>query len=297
MKVLISGSRGLIGSALVSALAQAGHDVVRLVRSSPGPGDVRWDLEHGLLDAAALAGIDAAVHLAGEGIGDKRWTAAQKRRILDSRVKSTDLLSRRLAEAGGTTSVLLSGSAVGYYGDRGDEVLDEQSPSGGGFLADVCRQWEAATAPAEQAGIRVVHLRTGIVLSSRGGELKKLLPLYKFGVGGKLGSGSQYQSWVALDDEVGGILHALTTTSVSGPLNLTAPQPVTIAELTKALGTLLHRPTFATVPAFALSLALGRQMAGEMLLGGQRVLPKKLEQSGYAFRYPYIEAGLRAAIA
>ena len=296
MKVLVSGSHGLIGSALVPALAHAGHDVVRLVRSSPGTGEIRWDPAQGLLDAGQLAGIDAAVHLAGEGIGDKRWTDAQKKRILDSRVRSTDLLARRLAEVAATGSVLLSGSAVGYYGDRGDEVLDEQSPAGAGFLADVCRQWEAATAPAERAGVRVVHLRTGIVLSSRGGALKRLLPLFRLGVGGRLGSGRQYQSWVALDDEVGGILHALTTASLAGPVNVTAPQPVTNAELTRALGSLLHRPTLATVPGFALSAVVGREMAGEMLLGGQRVLPAKLQQSGYVFRYPDVESGLGAAL-
>jgi uncharacterized protein (TIGR01777 family) len=240
--------------------------------------------------------VDAAVHLAGEPIAEKRWSRDQKQRILSSRVTSTDLLSRRLAEVVPAPSVLVSGSAIGFYGDRGDTVLDEGSGPGAGFLADVCQQWEAATAPAEAAGIRVVHARTGVVLSADGGALKKQLPLFRAGVGGRLGSGRQYQSWIALDDEVGGLIHALTTATVSGPLNLTAPDPVTNAEFTSTLGSVLGRPTKVTAPRFGLSAVLGHELVEEMLLASQRVVPKKLLASGYQFRYPELGAALRAML-
>lgn len=294
MRILVTGSHGLIGSALVPALARAGHDVVPVVRGPAGPGEITWEPALGVLDASQLERIDGAVHLAGEGIADKRWTSAQKQRILESRTASTDLLARRLAEV--RPSVLVSGSAVGFYGDRGDEMVDESSPPGTGFLADVCRQWEAATAPAEQAGIRVVHARTGIVLSTDGGALKKQLGLFKSGLGGKLGTGRQYQSWISIDDEVGAIVHALTTPSLAGPVNLTAPHPVTNAELTEILGLVLHRPTLVSAPSLGLSLALGKELAAEMLLAGQRVMPRKLESSGYSFQHPELEKALRAIL-
>ncbi|MDP9075688.1 MAG: TIGR01777 family oxidoreductase [Actinomycetota bacterium] len=296
MKVLVSGSTGLIGSALLPALRAHDHEVVSLVRRRPGSGEVGWDPADGVLDPADLAGIDSVVHLAGEGIGNKRWSAAQKQKILDSRLSSTDLLARRLAEVAPGPSVLISGSAIGFYGDRGDELLDEDSEAGTGFLADVCSRWEAATAPAEAAGIRVAHIRTGVVLSPAGGALKKFLPLFKLFVGGKLGSGRQYQSWITLDDEVAAIVHTLETDSLAGPVNLTAPHPVTNAEFTRALGAALGRPTILPVPGFGLSLLLGKEFAAEMVLGGQRVLPKKLEASGFAFSYPEIEPALRAAV-
>jgi uncharacterized protein len=296
MKIVVTGSHGMIGSALVPALESAGHEVVRLVRGTPGPGEVAWDPEAGVLDATDLAGADGTVHLAGEGIAAKRWTPEQKRRVLDSRVKSTDLLSRRLAELDPKPSVLVAGSAVGFYGDRGSEELDEQSKAGTGFLVGLCQQWEAATAPAEQARIRVVHIRTGIVLSPTGGVLKKQLPLFKIGVGGRLGSGRQYQSWISLDDEVGAIAFALNVESLSGPVNLTSPNPVTNAEYTKALGAVLGRPTIFPVPRLALSAILGVEATDEMLLGGQRVLPRKLQENGYAFAHPDLEPALRALL-
>ncbi|MDQ1401550.1 MAG: uncharacterized protein QOK20_3482 [Acidimicrobiaceae bacterium] len=293
MRIAVTGSHGLIGSALVSELERQGHDVVALVRGSAGPGRIAWDPEAGQLDAAHLAGVDAAVHLAGQPIADKRWTAEQKRKILDSRVASTDLLARRLAEAQPRPSVLVSGSAIGYYGDRGDAIVDESSPAGSGFLSEVCQRWEEATAPAEAAGIRVVHIRTGIVLSPEGGVLKKQLPLFRVGMGGRLGSGEQYQSWISLVDEVGGIIHALRTESLSGALNLTAPNPVTNGEFTKTLGSVLGRPTLVTAPKFGLSAVLGHELVAEMLLAGQRVLPKKLLDSGYSFGFSELEPTLR----
>jgi hypothetical protein len=296
MRILVTGSHGLIGSALVAALEREGHDVVRVVRGPAGPGEVHWDPAAGELDLSGTDKIDAAVHLAGEGIAEKRWTSEQKRRIVDSRVASTDLLARSLAAAGHRPSVLVSGSAVGIYGDRGDVVIDEDSPAGAGFLAEVCRQWEAATAPASDAGIRVVHARSGIVLSPEGGALKRQLPLFKVGIGGRLGSGRQYQSWIALDDEVVAIMFALENESLSGPVNLTAPHPVTNAEFTKTLGAVLGRPTVVAAPKFGLSAVLGHELVSEMLLAGQRVMPMRLLGSGYTFRYPELEPALRSLL-
>jgi uncharacterized protein len=296
MKLAVAGSRGLIGSALVPALEEAGHTVVRLVRGSTMTGDAGWDPAAGVLDPTLLEGIDAAVNLAGEGVAEKRWTPEQKKRILDSRVSSTDLLARRLAGLDPKPSVFVSASAIGFYGDRGDEELTEQSSGGAGFLADVVRQWEAATAPAEEAGIRVVHIRTGIVLSAKGGALNKQLPLFRLGVGGRLGSGRQYQSWISIDDEIGAILHALTSRTISGPVNLTAPEPVTNREFTTTLSAQLRRPALIAVPRFALSLALGGQLADEVLLAGQRVLPAVLRSSDYRFRHPGLKAALAAVL-
>lgn len=296
MNVLVTGTHGLIGSALVKALQEQGHGVVALVRGTAGPGQVAWDPDAGRLDAAALTGIDAAVHLAGAPIAEKRWTAEQKQRILSSRVATTDLLARRLAECPSPPAVLVSGSAIGYYGSRGDTVLDEDSTPGSGFLAEVCQQWEAATAPAEKAGIRVIRIRTGIVLSADGGVLKKLLPLFRLGLGGRLGSGAFYQSWISLDDEVGAIIYALQTPLVTGAANLTAPNPVTNTEFTEALGRVLHRPTKVTAPKFGLTTALGPEMVEQMLLASQLVLPTKLLANGFTFRYPDLEDALRATL-
>lgn len=296
MRIIVTGTHGLIGSALVATLTSQGHEVVRLVRGPAGAGDVDWDPDTGRLDPASLVGIDAAVHLAGAPIAEKRWTADQKRLIVDSRVKSTDLLSRRLAESSPRPTVLVSGSAIGYYGDRGDAVVDEGSPPGTGFLAGVCQEWEAAAAPAAAAGIRVVQVRTGIVLSADGGMLKKLLPVYRVGMGGRIGPGTQYQSWISLDDEVGAIIFALETPSISGPVNLTAPNPVTNAEFTTTLGAVLGRPTKVTTPKFGLAAVLGRELVDEMLVAGQRVVPTVLRQSGYTFTNAELEPTLRALL-
>jgi uncharacterized protein len=297
MKVAMTGAHGLIGSNLAEHLGASGHDVVRLVRGDPTPGQVRWDPVAGTIDAAALEGVDAVVHLAGVGIADRRWNEGHKRRVLQSRMDGTALIAGALAGLSARPSVLLSASAVGIYGaDRGDETLTETSPPGNDFLARLCVQWEAATAPAEEAGIRVVHLRTGIVQARQGGALGKQLPLFRLGLGGRLGSGSQYVSWITLDDHVRAIEHALSAEDLAGAANLTAPRPVTNAAYTAALAAALHRPAVLRVPAVALRLALGREMADEMLLGGQRVLPAALERSGFSFRHPDLDEALRSLL-
>jgi uncharacterized protein (TIGR01777 family) len=295
MRVLITGSSGLIGTALARALPAAGHSPVRLVRSGGGEGTVRWDPAAGTIDAAGLEGIDAVVNLAGAGIGDRRWTDAYKTEIRDSRVRGTDLLARTVAGLEPKPSVLLSGSAIGIYGDRGDEVLDEASPVGDGFLAEVCVAWEAATAPAEGAGVRVAHLRTGIVLAAEAPALRKQLPLFKAFLGGRFGRGKQWQSWISIDDEVAAIVHLLTA-DVRGPVNLTAPNPVTNAEFAKTLGRVLNRPAVLPVPAFGPKLVVGRELADSLLFSSQRVLPTVLTGSGFTFAHPTLEPALRAEL-
>ena len=295
MKVVLTGSSGLVGSALIPVLTSGGHEVVRLVRSQPRPeaSEVRWDPETGEIDPAALEGVDAAVHLAGESIAAGRWTTSRKARILESRVKGTRLLVETLAGLGQRPKVLVSASAVGYYGDRGEERLTEESGSGSAFfLANVCRQWETATEPAAAAGIRVVNLRFGIILSGGGGALPRLLTPFRLGVGGRLGSGKQFMSWIAIDDVVGAIVHVLKTEALRGAVNAVAPQAVTNREFTKALGRVLGRPTLFPLPACAARLAFG-EMADELLLASQRVEPAKLLASGYQFRFPEIEGALR----
>jgi len=293
MKVLVSGSTGLVGSALVPLLSSQGLSVVRLARSSaPGSSAISWDPAAGRLDPVALEGIDAVVHLAGENVASGRWNAKRKLRILDSRVQGTRLLSETIARLERPPKTLVCASAVGYYGDRGQELLDEQSPPGGDFLSDVCHHWEAAAEPARQAGIRVVHCRFGVVLSAAGGALKKMLPPFRMGLGGRLGSGRQYMSWIALDDAIGAIYHALMTDSLAGPVNAATPEAVTNLEFTKVLGRVLSRPTIFPVPAAALRLLLG-QMADEMLLSSIRVRPARLLESGYKFREPDLEPALR----
>ena len=293
MRVLVSGSHGLIGSALVARLATSGHDVVRLTRGPrTQPQTVSWDPAEGRLDPQQLVGVDAVVHLAGEGIGDHRWTSAHLGRVLDSRVQGTTLLAQALSTLERRPAVLLSASAIGYYGDCGDEAVTESHGPGQGFLAEVCQQWEAATASAEAAGIRVAHLRTGVVLSPTGGALGKQLPLFRLGLGGRLGAGDQYLSWIDLDDAAGAIEFALGATDLHGPVNVTAPAPVTNAEFTKALGKALHRPAFLAVPEAALRLVMGRQMANEMVLSGARVLPTRLEAAGYRFLRPTLVESL-----
>lgn len=297
MDVVVSGSSGLIGGALTTALAGAGHRVVRLTRGGgQGPGTHGWDPEAGTVDAAGLEGVGAVIHLAGEGIGARRWNEAHKARVLDSRVKGTTLLAETLIKLDRPPATWLSASAVGYYGDRGDESLTESSPPGTGFLADVCQAWEASTAPAQAAGIRVAHLRTGIVLSAQGGALAKMLRPFKLGAGGRMGSGRQWMSWISLADEVGAIVHLLGADGVRGPVNLTAPEPVRNADLAKALGRALHRPTVVPIPAFALRALLGAEMAQELLLAGQRVMPERLTASGYTFIHPDLASALPAAL-
>jgi uncharacterized protein len=293
MNILVTGASGLIGSALLPLLGGDGHRVTRLVRSQPRPGDlaVQWDPARGIIDANSLEGLDGVVHLAGEPVGE-RWTAEKKARIRDSRVKGTRLLCDTLVQRSTPPKVLVCASAIGYYGDRGAAVLTEESAAGTGFLADVCRAWEGATEPARQKGIRVVNLRFGVVLSASGGALAKMLPPFRMGVGGILGSGKQYMSWVTLDDTVGAIRHALLTEPLHGPTNATTPHPVTNEEFTKTLGKVLGRPTLVPLPAFAARLMFG-EMADELMLASARVQPTKLLATAYTFRYPELEAGLR----
>ena len=293
MNILVSGSNGLIGSALVGHLTVGGHSVTRLVRTEPKPGEaaVRWDPAAGTIDAARLEGLDAVVHLAGENVAG-RWTAAKKTKIRDSRVKGTCLLSEALTGLTQPPQVFVCASAVGYYGDRGDEVLTEESVRGSGFLAEVCRDWEAATAPAAQQGLRVLTLRLGVVLSPDRGALARMLTPFRLGLGGRIGSGRQYMSWIAIADACGAIAHALTTDSLQGPVNAVAPHPVTNQEFTTTLGRVLRRPTAFPMPAFAVRLMFG-EMADEALLASQRAEPRRLLDSGYAFRYPELEGALR----
>jgi len=297
MKIAVTGASGLIGSALVPALRADSHQVLTMVRRAPAaPDESRWDPAAGTVDHAALAGTDAVVHLAGVGVGDRRWNDEYQRKILDSRVDGTTTISRAIAALDPRPRVLLSASAIGWYGNSGDRPVDETTPVGDGFFADVVRRWEAATAPAADAGIRVVNLRTGIVLSAAGGVLGKTLPLFKSGLGGRLGSGRQYFSWISIADEVAAIRFLLTTDAISGPVNLTAPSPVPNADYTRALGRALRRPTITVAPAFALRLALGG-FADEGVLAGQRVRPRVLEGAGFSFQHPDLDTALRAALA
>ena len=295
MKVVVTGSSGMIGGALVPALKAAGHDVTRLVRRAPSAGEIEWDPEKGTLDPKALDGVQAAINLAGANIAT-RWTDRAKREIRASRVGGTKLLAETLARASPKPDVLLSISAVGYYGDRGDEVLNESSGPGTGFLPSLSQDWEAAADAARAAGIRVVHPRLGIVLSRHGGALAKLLPPFKLGVGGKLGPGTQWMSWIALDDVLGALLHLLQTAAVSGPVNLVAPRAVRNSEFTQVLAHVLSRPALFTVPAPALYLVYGREMPKEALLASTRAIPQRLDESGYAFKYPALETALRKVL-
>lgn len=295
MKIIVSGASGLIGTQLVSKLSQSGHEVVRLVRRSPKAGEIQWNPKSGTLDASALEGTDAVIHLSGAGIGDKRWTNGYRKEILDSRTATTALLAKTIASLSRKPSVFLSGSAIGIYGARNDEQLTEVSTHGTGFLAEVCEQWEAAAQPAVNAGVRTVYLRTGIVLSPKGGALKKLLPLFKLGVGGKFGNGKQWQSWISIDDEIGAIEYLLTA-NVSGAVNLTAPNPVTNAEFTKVLASVLKRPAIVPVPTFAPKILLGGELADALLFTGQRVIPAALNASGYSFKHTTLESALRSLL-
>jgi uncharacterized protein len=294
VRVVIAGSSGLIGTALVADLRSAGHEVLRLVRRAPAAPDERgWDPPAGRIDDGTFDGVDAVLNLNGVGIADRPWSGARKQLIRDSRTVPTEVLATAVADHG--VAAFLSGSAVGYYGDTGGRAVDERTPSGTGFLAEVCRDWEASTQKAQDAGARVVPLRTGLVLSPAGGLLGTLRPLFKSFLGGRLGPGTQYQPWVSLDDEVGGIRFALEHDTITGPLNLTGPTPVTNAEFTKALAAAVGRPTSIPVPAFAIRSVLGA-MGEEMLLHGQRALPAKLQAAGYQFRHHTVTEALAAAI-
>lgn len=296
MKILITGASGLIGQALTTELKAQGHTVVAAVRRQVKSDDeVQWDPAKAVLSPGAFDGVDAVVHLAGAGIGDKRWTSDYKREILESRTLSTALLASTMAALETKPSVFLSGSAIGYYGATQDEKLDETSAQGEGFLADVCAQWEDAAQPAIDAGIRTVFLRTGIVLSKKGGALKKQLPLFKLGLGGRFGNGRHWQSWISINDEVKAIIHLLTS-SLSGPVNLTAPEPVTNAGFASSLGSIVSRPAILPIPSFGPKLLLGGELATALLFTGQRVIPSALTRDGYVFTHQTLDSALRTLL-
>ncbi|MER8014571.1 TIGR01777 family oxidoreductase [Streptomyces griseoluteus] len=293
-RIAVAGASGLIGSALVRSLTDDGHQVVRLVRREPqGPDEVRWDPQEGYVDAAGLAGVDAVVNLAGAGIGDKRWTPEYKRVIRDSRVFGTTALAEAAAALPEPPRVFVGGSAIGFYGETGDRITDESAPPGEGFLPSVCEEWEEAAAPVREAGVRTAFVRTGLVVSAAGGAWARMFPLFKAGLGGRLGSGKQYWSYIALHDEVAAIRHILDREDLSGPFNLTAPHPLTNQEITEAMGRVLRRPTPFPVPAAVLKTVLGGM--AEDVLGSQRVVPRRLLESGFQFAFPGIEDTIRAA--
>lgn len=301
MKVLISGASGMVGTRLSSELKSAGHSITSLSTSRPSSDDtIRWDPSRGQVDASRLEGFDAVVHLAGESIVGSnpvtgRWTAEKKAKIMDSRREGTTLLANTLAGLSDKPKVLVSASAVGYYGSRGNELLTEESAPGDGFLANVCRVWESSADAARGAGIRVVHPRIGVVLSKDGGALGTTLPIFKLGLGGKIGSGQQYWSWVALEDLVGSIHHAIDNDSVEGPMNVGSPNPMTNAEYTRVLGDVLGRPTLLPLPAPAARAMLG-EVADALLLASARMEPKALERTGYQFRHPELRGALRSIL-
>jgi uncharacterized protein (TIGR01777 family) len=295
MRVLVAGSSGLIGTALLAQLRATGHDVLRLVRRAPAAPDERgWDPPAGRIDDGAFDGVDAVVNLNGVGIGDRPWSGARKQLVRDSRTVPTDVLATAVAEHGVAT--MLSASGINVYGDTGERVVDESAPPGRGFLADVCREWEAAAAPAEAAGARVVLMRSAPVLSRSGGILARLRPLFRLMLGARLGSGHQYFPWISLDDEIGAMRFLLEHPEVAGPVNLVGPEMVTNAEFTRALAAAVHRPAPFVVPGFALTAALG-QMAHETVLTGPRAVPAKLTAAGYLFRHPTLREALAVAVA
>lgn len=304
MHVAIAGSSGLIGSALVIELEAAGHRVMRLVRPDTAGEGISWDPAAGSIDASALEGVDAVINLAGRSIGERRWSKREKRLLVDSRLDSTALLAETVASMATPPSVLLNASAIGIYGDRGDQELDESSPPGSGFLADLTARWEAATQPATAAGVRVVHLRTGIVLSTQGGALGRMLAPFgprwlspfRWGLGGRVGNGRQVWSWISLTDQVRAIVHLLTS-ELDGPVNLTGPAPVTNRDFTKALGSALRRPTVLWIPGFVLKLVLGSELANALVLDSARVLPARLLADGFEFHHTHVTDGLAAALA
>lgn len=297
MDVAITGASGLIGGALAASLRADGHRVLRFQRGGVTADDViGWDPDAGRIDAPALEGVDAVVHLAGEGIAERRWTAEQKQRILDSRVRGTAILASAVASRERKPRVLVSGSAIGYYGSRGNEVLTEESPPGDDFLARVCVAWEAETAPATEAGVRTVVIRTGIVLDAHGGALKQMLMPFKLGLGGRLGTGKQWMSWIALADEIGAIRYAIEHEPLHGAVNLVAPNPVINAEFAETLGRELHRPTFLPTPMLPLKLRFGAELVDALLLASQRVAPVQLQAAGFQFAFASLDDALRAVI-
>jgi uncharacterized protein len=297
MNILVTGSTGFIGTRLTTRLRVNGHRVLRMVRKTPsGSDEIRWDPSSGGVDIPPHEKVDAVVHLAGENIASGRWTAERKRRIRNSRVIGTRVLAESLAELPYPPQVMLSVSAVHYYGNRGDQMLDEESGPGKGFLPELCTEWEAATAPAAARGIRVVMPRLGVVLSASGGALAMMLPVFRLGIGGRLGNGRQFMSWIVIDDLLGVIEHAITNDSLHGPVNAVSPHPVRNAEFSRILGRVLSRPSFFSLPAFAARLALG-QMADDVLLASVRASAERLLQSGYEFAFPDIEGALRHALA
>ena len=296
MKIALTGSRGLIGTSLVPYLRAQGHEVVRIVRGRAEPTEIMWNPEEGTIDATTLRGVDAVVHLAGAGVGDHRWSASYKQTILSSRVDGTTTLAAALAQLPQAPRVMVSASAVGYYGSRGDEILTEGSGPGTGFLADVCQQWESATTAASSAGIRVVTLRTGVVLSAAGGALKKQLPPFRLALGARLGRGHQHFSWITRRDTVAAISFLLQQEALSGAFNVTSPQPVSNTEFTHELGRALKRPALLFVPETVLRMVVGDEMTAEFLLASQRAVPERLLAAGFAFADPALPAALSTAL-
>lgn len=297
MRILISGSHGLVGQALIKALERAGHEIYRLVRYAPhSEREIEWSPDRYSIAISRIEGFDAVYHLAGESIASGRWNDEKKKKIRESRTKGTKLLSDALANLAQPPKALISASATGYYGNRGDELLTETSPPGQGFLADICVEWEKATDHAREKGVRVVNTRFGIILDKEGGALAKMLPPFRMGIGGRIGDGKQWMSWIALADVISALQFALTNESIKGPVNFVAPNPVTNAEFTKTLGRVLSRPTFFPIPAFGVRLAFG-EMADALLLSSQRVKPAKLADSNYQFTYSNLEGALRSILA
>ena len=296
-KIAVTGASGLVGRRLVAVLRDRGYQVLRLVRRATASDDeVRWNPSEGTIDLEGLSGVTGVIHLAGDNVASGRWTEAKKAKIRDSRVHGTELLAGALAKLSSKPKVMVSASAIGYYGPRGDEELLESSPSGTGFLASVCREWEGATRAAQDAGVRVVHARIGVVFAKEGGALAKMKTPFMLGVGGRVGDGSQYMSWITLDDVVAALVFALEDETLEGPVNLVAPTPVTNAELTTTLGRVLKRPTILPVPKFALRLGAGAQMADEMLIASTRVVPAVLQAHGFHWEHPTLEPALRSVL-
>ena len=296
MDIAVTGSSGVIGTAFSAAADSAGHRIVPVVRRAPSDGEIGWNIDAGTIDRHGFEGIDAVVHLAGEALANRRWTPQQKRIIEDSRIKATALLSTALAGLDSPPSTLLNGGAVGVYGDRADEILTERSAPGDTYLAKLCVDWEAAANPAAAAGIRVAHLRTGIVLTTAGGALAEQLPFFRWGLGGRIGSGRQFWSWISIDDQVDAMLHLLDS-EVTGPVNLTAPEPVRNTDFVKAIGAALHRPVLIPTPTVALDAKLGKEAVREMLFASQRAIPQTLLDDGYLFGHSTIDEALAAVLA